>query len=133
MAKTSMPISRALDYSVGRAVTAAQAAPRRLREAVEFSQWTDRALGLSRAIQQLSSPHPTAILRIIVAWNEKATSSDPADQLRAAISSAQACLSAISDYVVRQAKRSERWDVIFAAIEDGNVAVADLRAALNES
>ena len=130
MPTTSMPVTQALDYSVGRSVAAAQAASTRLRDAIQFAQWSDRALSLRNAIQRLSSPHPTAILRARATWKEPRSSETAEDHLKAAIASAEACLRAVEAYVVKQAKRSEKWDVVFASIEDGNVAVLDMNSAL---
>lgn len=120
-----MSLSDALDYSVGRYVTALEKSRGKKRDALHLANWTDVALYLRSSIDQLPGKGIRAMYAHTARWSESWPSSD--------IACAQASAASVVEIVQRHWDKHhtecEACDRVKGALDDAHVAVRDLAAA----
>jgi hypothetical protein len=121
-----MSLSDALDYSVGRYLTALKKSRGKKRDAIHMANWADVAISLRSSIDQLPAKGTRAMYAHTAKWNEH----NDADHLWGAQASAIAVVGVVQKHWDEHHTACEACDRVKGALEDAHVAVNDLTRAM---
>jgi len=121
-----MSLSDALDYSVGRYLTALEKSRGKKRDAIHMANWADIALSLISSIHQLPAKGTKAMFARTVGWTE----TKPANDLACALASAIAVVGVVQHHWDQHHTDCEACDRVKGALEDADVSIQDLHAAM---
>ena len=123
-----MSLSDALDYSVGRYLTALEKSRGQKRDVIANANWTDVAISLRSSIDQLPAKGRKAMYAHTVQWTE----TKPGD-LACALASAIAAVGVVQHHWDLHHTDCEACDRVKGALEDADGSIRDLHAALFDS
>lgn len=121
-----MSLSDALDYSVGRYVTALEKSRGSNRDAIHNANWTDVAISLRSSIDQLPAKGRKAMYAHTASWDETESDSD----LECGLASASALVAVIQSHWDEHHTACEACDRVKGALEDAHASIADLLTAM---